>query len=161
MNKPKFLLSPALAALTFFLPAMLLGACAPVQESTPTHHTGETLTPSPPTGPTLSPTHDPNTSKYFDNVESLESATIPLKPGDESYQVRSAVMRDLDADGSADPILTLATWPVNISHPIVVLNGGGPVQNIAGRIFPGGIPSIVHSNQIFFRISTMTGVKTC
>jgi len=150
MKKPKFLRIKALAALTFFLPAMVLGACAPLQASTPSHPAGETFTPSPPPGPTLSPTRDPNKSKYFDNVESLEIATIPLKPGDEAYQVRSAVIRDMDADGSADVILTLATWPVNISQPIVVLNGEGPVQNIAGRIFPGGIPSIVHSNQIFF-----------
>jgi hypothetical protein len=148
MNKPKFLRIPALAALTFFLPAMVFGACTP----TPPTPTQGTSTPShPPLAqsdlrPPRPPTRDPNKSKYFDNVESLESATIPLKPGDEAYQVRSAVIRDMDEDGSADAILTLATWPVNISHPIVVLNGDGPVHNIAGQIFPGGIPSIVHSN---------------
>lgn len=91
-----------------------------------------------------------NRSKYFEKVELLESTNIPLKIGDLVHTIRSSVIRDMDEDGIADAILTIATYPENISHPIVVLNGDGPVNNIARHIFPGGIPSIVHSNQMFF-----------
>jgi hypothetical protein len=51
-------------------------------------------------------------------------------------------------DGTADAILTIATYPENIFHPIVVLNGDGPVI-IASRV-PRRNASIAHANQIFF-----------
>jgi len=117
---------PGLLALIFILSGLVLSACAPA------------------------PAEEISTSKYFDKVELLESAYIPLQAGDGDYTIRSSVIRDIDADGTADAILTIATYPVNISHPIVVLSGDGPVENIAEQVFPGGIPSVVHSNQIFF-----------
>jgi hypothetical protein len=55
----------------------------------------------------------------------------------------------MNEDGIADAVFTMATYPKNIAHPIVVLNGQGPVENIAPVVFPGGVPRIVHANQIF------------
>jgi hypothetical protein len=91
-----------------------------------------------------------NSSKYFEKVELLETTNVPLKIGDSGYYIRSSVIRDMNNDGIADAILTVTTYPENIPHPIVVLNGDGPVNNIAEEIFPSRIPLVRHSNQIFF-----------
>ena len=89
-------------------------------------------------------------SKYFEKIELLESASIPLTVGDLDYFIRSSAIHDMDEDGNADVVLTIATYPENRPHPIVVLNGDGPVENIAKDIFSYGIPEIRHSNQILF-----------
>ena len=147
--------------LYIFFSIFLLAACglSPEEIALQTHSAATatvarwTKTPTPTHTPTVDSddTSDKiNRSKYFEQVELLESTNIPLKTGDEAYLVRSSAIRDMDADGVADAILVLTTYPVNIPHPIVVLNGDGPVNNISRHIFPGGIPSIRHSNQIFF-----------
>lgn len=130
---------------------VLLAAC------TPTSIPVETLVPSPnskltPTQePTLEPTDDLPRSPYYDQVTLLESTNLQLKPVDESYTIRSSVMHDMNEDGVSDAIFTLTTYPKNIALPIVILNGRGPVENIAEEVFLDGvIPNTIHSNQIFF-----------
>jgi len=56
----------------------------------------------------------------------------------------------MDADGNTDAVFTISTYPKNTSHPIVVLNGDGPVENIAKQVFPGGVLSVFMPNQMFF-----------
>ena len=109
-----------------------------------------TLKPSPSPIPQYTASPEINRSKYFENVELIESTNIPLKIGDNVYTIRSSAIRDMNEDEIADAILTIATYPENIRQPIVILNGDGPVKNIAEQVFPGGIPSVRHANQIFF-----------
>ena len=158
MSKLSFLFHPVALVLILFV--SVLGACAP--KSQPSQNTPAegrnsddipTSLPSPTVSPTFAPSVTPdeiNRSKYFHKVELLESANIPLKAGDSNYYIRSSVLGDMDNDGIADAILTVTTYPENILHPIVVLDGDGPINNIAGDIFLSEIPSVRHSNQIFF-----------
>jgi hypothetical protein len=153
MRKSGFVCIRYLILLVCILSAMVLSACFPVPQTTqsaPLRNAGSGDTPSPAPDPSPTPTRDPNKSRYFENVGLLETTNIPLMPGDEDYTIRSSVIGDMDADGVVDAVFTLATYPENIAHPIVVLNGDGPVRNLADRVFPAGVPAIVHSNQIFF-----------
>jgi hypothetical protein len=131
--------------------ATILTACTPTSVSV------EEFVPSP--SPTISPTDEPTQepteellrSPYFNQVTLLETTNLPLTPGDEAYFIRSSVMHDMNDDGVSDAIFTVATYPENMSHPIVILNGAGPVENIAEEVFlDAAVPSIIHSNQIFF-----------
>ena len=159
MRKSHFLHIPHLITPIIIFSIFVLSACtttsqtvqpAPSQEviygtSTPS----PTPTPSPIVIPSDTP-DDTNRSRYFEQVDLLEEVNIPLKTGDREYTIRSSAVRDMNGDGIPDAILTISTYPKNIPHPIVVLNGDGPVKNIAANIFPNGIPSVRHANQIFF-----------
>jgi hypothetical protein len=155
--------------LVFILAGFALIACASTSRtSSPVPSGGADATGFPSQTPTTtpSPTLEPDEnsreirrSMYYEKVELLESASIPLQTGDDDYTIRSTVIHDIDEDGSADAILTMATYPDNISHPIIILNGEGPIENIARNVFPGGIPSIVHSNQIFFEDIDKDGLE--
>ena len=131
----------------------MLSACTSKQQSTQYVPSGEMKsfgTTSPLAEPTASPTEALDENEYFGKVELVESKQISLTVGDSVHTIRSSIIEDMNADGINDAIFTIATYPENIIHPIVVLNGDGPVTNIAKDVFEGGIPSVRHSNQIFF-----------
>lgn len=142
-----------LVTLVFIHSTFVLSACTSTAQIEPSPTSGANDsdgTPSDSPVPTPSPTIDIIRSDYFTKVELLESTKIALLAGDGVHTIRSSVMGDMDGDGSADAIFTMGTYPENLPHPIVVLDGDGPVANIAGEVFPGGIPSVRHANQIFF-----------
>lgn len=90
-------------------------------------------------------------SEYFDNVELLESTMVPLVPiGEDIHTIRIADMFDMDADGVDDVVLQIATYSEMGFHPLVILNGDGPVENLAGQLFPNGVLEIVNANQMIF-----------
>ena len=91
------------------------------------------------------------TSEYFGKVELLESTTISLVPiGQEIHTIRTAELHDMDGDGVDDVILQMATYNEMEYHPLVILSGDGPVENIAGQVFPLGVVEIAHANQMTF-----------
>jgi hypothetical protein len=55
----------------------------------------------------------------------------------------------MNGDGYEEAVITMTIYPENIPHSIIVLDGEGPINNIAKRLFPSGVPSIRHSNQFF------------
>ncbi len=91
------------------------------------------------------------TSPYFEEVELLESAMVSLWPiGREVHTIRTGDIYDMDGDGVNDVILHIITYPEMEYHPVVVLNGDGPVENIAEQVFPDGVVEAVHGNQMTF-----------
>jgi hypothetical protein len=136
---------------TLVTTVLLLAACTPTELPIEPFIPSPSPTLTPTLEPTQEPTEDLPRSQYYDQVTLLENTNLRLTPGDEIYTIRSSVMHDMNNDGVDDAIFTIATYPENMPHPIVILNGIGPVENIAEDVFFGGaVPSIVHSNQIFF-----------
>ena len=87
---------------------------------------------------------------YFRSVDQSESQQLPFTLGDTTYTYRSALMHDVTGDGVPDVLVTIGTYPKNISHPLMIIDGKAPLANIAPSVFaPGGITSVRHSNQIF------------
>ena len=160
MRLPRFV-----SLLIFVTFPLALSACkATPQPTEMTTPIVEMTTPIPePTLPEEQPTEEPveelPRSEYYDQVTLLETANLPLTRGDDIYVIRSSVMHDMNNDGVDDAVFTVATYPDNIFHPIVILDGAGPVANIADQVFPDGVPTIVHSNQIFFIDVNADGLK--
>jgi hypothetical protein len=115
----------------------------------------ESISPSPETTkttiPTFIPTSEGPSSDYFERVEFLEMTEIPLVNGDESYYIRSSVNYDMDEDGINDAVFTITTYPENLAYPVVILKGGGQIENIADTVFPDGAVEVQHANQIFLK----------
>ena len=144
----------------FILCPLFIPGCGPSESEiatitaaawTPTP--SRTHKPKPNPTPTQTPeeiSQENNGNQFFEKIEFVEESDIPLQIGDEVYTIRSSVLHDMDEDGILDAIFTIATYPENIVHPVVILRGDGSAQNIAEQIFPDGVPSVAHANQIFF-----------
>lgn len=93
-------------------------------------------------------------------VASEDAEGPPLAPGPLSFQLtdamsllaeaggilRSAALRDLDADGRPEVILTLtAPRPSNTPIQPIVIAANGPMRVATADFFPAGAPTVKHS----------------
>lgn len=142
------IVSVAIIALAACKPQAPSSASPELEKPEASQTTAQEPTEEPPM-PTITPTQGPS-SAYFDHVELVETSTLAFEPGDDEYFPRSAALYDMNGDGYPEAIVTFATYPENIPHPIFIFDGQGPISNIAPELFPEGVPVIAHSNQIFF-----------
>jgi hypothetical protein len=89
-------------------------------------------------------------SQYFEHVKLLETTSISLDNASDGFQFASSGLHDMDGDGIPDAILVRTSYPDNPPHPIVVLNGSGQPQNIAGQLFSNGIPENRSGGHVLF-----------
>ena len=65
------------------------------------------------------------------------------------FEIRNALVADLDGDGYPEVILGITTYPNQIAQPIIVVGAKTSLSLLSDSMFGDGVPQTQHPNQMF------------